>query len=938
MRTAARWIALVGCALGPLRVEAHAVPRLAPAEPDGKVRTAPVSVAGTPRSLVSVAIAIPSELQEADSVAFRVVMRTGVEVLGRRAGRLERHPETGEWRPVLLTVRVPATARTGLIEVADIEFDAFDDGIVAVPLVLRVPTVTDLRLEGARSFGQLIPGDRLDVTYRVHNDGNARESLLLESRVPMGWRARMIDTLRLVVEPFATVEARVTVRVPVGTSRGEYYAAVNLFRVGVDSLTVPTAVTSLLVSGGNEIASGGLTLRPLTAVTATSAGSGIVGGLRADGYVADGVRVQAQWLPQAPRTGLETIALASVGALGNPFQANVTAETWTADVGFVSADQSALTGVLAVAEGLTARYARDGMTVRGFAGRSGLQGAATGAHVGAGVWMPTAFGEVGLMASSRREDFGGGFARELTAVGMEWNRVVRPGLSLNSGLAVRNTATGTGLGFRLEGNRDYSRGRVRAAYVHAAGGSGGFAVGVDNFDVEATHEFTERWRGNGSLRVVRDEAPTGLETQSLVLGVGQTYDWTDATQFSLVGTASRFSGRAGGGALGAFGSTNLLSSLGVSQRRHAWMLGAIAQLGIVGRDAALTSGGASAVRVLQRGLQLTAARPIPRVGELSFGGSRVLTGAGAGQPTDVTSVFGRFGSSAVMIGAIPVRGSAELQLLSTPFASSLVGWRMGVAMPLPRELELETSLERNPFFLDRNGRAGWALAMRVTAATSVFTPKRAGLSGLVFEDRNGNGERDSDEPGVAGVRVTLGEMRFTTDRDGRYTLPRGVRGRVRADVGTLPDGWLVHPQMSTGVEETLDLPLIRTGGVSITLAIAADEDGRRPDVDLTESLVWLVDRDGREWLGRASTDGRRIEFENIPAGRYLVRADLSRLSEPLRVADGEQLEVRPGQRDPHVVSLRGRVIRLIQPPSRGGTGRGGRGGRGSGLRGGTGDR
>lgn len=47
----------------------------------------------------------------------------------------------------------------------------------------------------------------------------------------------------------------------------------------------------------------------------------------------------------------------------------------------------------------------------------------------------------------------------------------------------------------------------------------------------------------------------------------------------------------------------------------------------------------------------------------------------------------------------------------------------------------------------------------------------ATAQGVVFEDRNGNGQRDDGEPGVAGVAVSNQEQVVLTDAQGRYALP-----------------------------------------------------------------------------------------------------------------------------------------------------------------------
>ncbi len=100
---------------------------------------------------------------------------------------------------------------------------------------------------------------------------------------------------------------------------------------------------------------------------------------------------------------------------------------------------------------------------------------------------------------------------------------------------------------------------------------------------------------------------------------------------------------------------------------------------------------------------------------------------------------------------------------------------------------------------------------------------------MVFHDRNGNGRRDSGEPGLPGVRVSNGRIVAVTDRNGRYRLPvedemvvfviKPAQWRPPADRLNLPRFYYVHrPQGSPALRypcvpptgslpESLDFPL-----------------------------------------------------------------------------------------------------------------------------------
>ena len=59
--------------------------------------------------------------------------------------------------------------------------------------------------------------------------------------------------------------------------------------------------------------------------------------------------------------------------------------------------------------------------------------------------------------------------------------------------------------------------------------------------------------------------------------------------------------------------------------------------------------------------------------------------------------------------------------------------------------------------------------------------------GVVFEDRNGNGRRESGEPGLGRVAVSNGEQVVQTDDQGRWTLPVGSDTCIFV---IKPSGWM----------------------------------------------------------------------------------------------------------------------------------------------------
>ena len=57
------------------------------------------------------------------------------------------------------------------------------------------------------------------------------------------------------------------------------------------------------------------------------------------------------------------------------------------------------------------------------------------------------------------------------------------------------------------------------------------------------------------------------------------------------------------------------------------------------------------------------------------------------------------------------------------------------------------------------------------AADNAATTQSELARGFVFDDKNGNGKRDSDEPGIQDIRVSNGASIVKTDEAGQYEIP-----------------------------------------------------------------------------------------------------------------------------------------------------------------------
>lgn len=896
----------LGCAL--------AVPRPAAARPDDDRRLPAIVVDAEDRAVVVVAVELPEELREVRLVRWSARVRGGATIIGRSEGMIAEAIDAP--RRFLLTLRLPPDPHAGIAELAEITFRGGETPVV-LPISVRVELRRQLIVSGPSLLADLHPGDRLELPYRIRNLGNAPETLLVRVQGPAKWTVRPQLPQRLVVERRQEAEFVATVAIPMSAGVGDEVLRVDVLDgplVGAPALA--GARTTLRVAPA--IASNGLLLRPVVAAAAGSGGSAAFVGASLEGAVTEEVRLTARYNPRVRRTGIVNQGLSSVGAIGTPFSATLSARDWSVTAGNGLTELSELAGVNLMGEGITASGRRGEYEARAMVARPTAGFGASGQLLGGGLWRDTEFGRVGGAVSHLVERGGIVRGRELTAVSAEYESMPLGTWRLGSGLAYRSSATTAGVGYTMRALHERDRDRLELRVGHAPGGSAAFARATDDWQLQAARVVSDRWSVDAALNRSTDAGNVFRRLRTDNASLGQRVALTDAIAVTLRGQVSRFDAISADTVFGGFGAGTREVTGGVDWRRGPLSLSVDGSLGAVSRRTELLGGRTVETVAGQQGFRLYAARGLERLGvvDASIGGQ--FTGVGIGFPSEVWIGSARWSALPLTLAGRSVRFDHEVQYQRLGGLQSFVVLRSSLSTALPGNLELAMSAERNPFFRDAAGRAGWIAAMRVSAATALFAPAARGPEGVAFVDRNRNGTRDAGEPGVAGVVVQRGDARATTDRLGHYRLPARVRGRTRVQQSSLPAGLLAHPRTVGDSLDRLEVPLLVTGSVRLELRMVPDEEGRVPAVRMRDVRVTLQDETGFQWVGRRLDDST-LAFEDIPAGSYAPRFDLSLLPEPLRVEEATTVTVAERARGRVVVPLRGRNVRIIIPRSRNGT-------------------
>lgn len=206
-------------------------------------------------------------------------------------------------------------------------------------------------------------------------------------------------------------------------------------------------------------------------------------------------------------------------------------------------------------------------------------------------------------------------------------------------------------------------------------------------------------------------------------------------------------------------------------------------------------------------------------------------------------------------------------------------------------------------------RLEYSLPFRVTGKGLKSFPAesygRAGLSGIVFLDQNGNGIYDPGEPPAADVRVLAPGIRnLVSDQDGiveGWGLPTHEPSRISLDLHStdalfapVRESQPIAPRPGELVR--MNFPLVSLGGLEGVLT------GDEPKgVSPVNGLVMVLLKPNgtvksRTWV---EFDGSFL-FENIPPGAYTLRPDHQGLSERgLRAVPEERKMVFSGGKEPN---------------------------------------
>jgi hypothetical protein len=829
-----------------------------------------VLASGAPRSYQVVSIPIPDAFSHAANVEMEIVPHGDFAILGPRTRSL---PTTTRNR-VGVTVGIPADARAGHSLAAEVHFSTQGIPAVVVPIEIDVRLVQQIALRAGNAPLNAQAGSDVIVPFEVSNTGNAKEKLAVELTLPSGWSERDVHPSPIELQPGETIKKRVRLAIPSLASTGSSFLGVAL-RGGGEVLADKTITVDVFNSSSIGREAGPLITTSISQANDENGRANSLFTMSATGALFDSVRADARISRGSILGGAASTTFAHLGSYQSAASLSLTAPSGQLNLGNTGTSFSDLTGLYPYGQGALLRLQHPGWSFTGLGALSVAQPGVSQRRPMVGVLGERQFGDARLSTSLSHLADAGPSPRKLDAAGIGAAIPTLFGSTLKAEIAERRFADGSGFGWSSGLVRTGPDRNEELRVTHAPGGSDAFARATNEVIANISEKLTPRasvsaagWRTTDATSVFSGLTARGFSLRPQYSILGSTSLSIEARTYDFDAIARPTPANAGGG----FGNREQQLGFGLSTSLRRYYLNTTAYVGNVTRT--VSPAGERVITDRTPRNYWTTNAGWAGAGGAVEAQSRIEQTRDRGGFVNQQTMLGIRGEQVILPWLGGMRGEGELQHV-TGFGderSSVV--RAGIAVPIMNGVALGLDAERNSIFHSVSGRVPWIVGLRIEHSLTLPMLRQPGTSGYVYEDRNGNQRRDSDEPGVAGVVVRRGNETSVADAAGKYRVGGDAAKPVMIDEASLPDGWTAVAAAHG------DLGILLTTAAEIELVVAPRSGISAVQVDLARARVMARDSSGREWIARM-TGPSTATFESLPVGSYTLEFDLSELSEPL---------------------------------------------------------
>lgn len=829
--------------------------------------------AADPHSLQVITVPVPGRYA-GKRVDYAVTPSGTADLLSAHDGTL---PATATPTPRATTIvtRVPAGATAGPLEVATVDFSD-DSSTTTVAVELTVARIRRITLRPLRATTAVYPGQKAQIVLIALNLGNSPDTLRLQVDPISGWRVDHPPAL--VLQPGEQQNIELNVRTPPPPASG--FVPLTL-RARADTGTIASVLlpVELLPDDAEGLrARGPVVTAGMATAVGDAFGSSPVLAFSVNGPLTDRISLRGRLTQTTDRADYNVYAMGRVGYYIDNSFLNATGHGWSVTGGRTGMGFAPVLGWNAYGLGTSAELSRGGWSL-GLLAVQEKFGAVVGApQLGARLSRGTAHGTWSLTATHLKQQIL--FDRALDAAGIGYE-VEKPSLALSVDAGYRSSTAASGVAgdFRIAAHSPRQQFLLSAS--HAPGGSGAFARATNEVNGSAFRRFTPRLIlrafGYGSS----DEPGTGSTSNTRGGGFGPSVmvGRRSNLDLSLSSTRSEFQS-----VTGTVVSTDRMATLGARTIFHDIGLRGSVGAGQLTRNTAISLG-PTFDRTGRRLVVNAAAEKQTAVGSFSLEANMEQNDATTGQVPRISSLVLQASRLRPFPGPHAPVFAATVWTNSYPGAPSLgPAARVSADLQLPGQFALMIDAERNPY-LRGDGRAPIIAAIRFERSIGIPGIRHPTTQGQVFDDRNGNGIRDDDEPGLGGVLVRRGVQSMTTRPDGtfRFYEPAAPNAAPAVDVGSLEVGQIApSPNAATG--RTWALPVTRTARLRIQVVPTADSLGRVPLTKPSVPTVVATDSTGAVWVAHPDSTGWTT-FDALPAGEYTLTIDFTGSTERLRMLE-----------------------------------------------------
>jgi len=829
-----------------------------------------------PRSVTLVIVPVPRELPRDAAVTYEAIPAGDIQFLGQRTGQVS---GVGVERIVVLTVRVPAHTPAGRVVAGRVRFFVHGAPRVDVVCTVDVPWVSGASMVLERRLLAARPGERVVLHYRLTNTGNAPDMIEVGVTTPERWGKGVLAVTSAfhLLGGETTAEGDIVLAIPRDAATGSTWLPL-VARNAARDLAQTTALLEI-VDRETQPAAGVRLTTSLATVLRQKMPATPFFGLDFQGALTPNVRAFGRLVQAVNARPADARGLSQVGMFPGASIVTFEGPRWRFRGGNTGEAFSEITGVNLWGSGAT--FAHDGTRwttaailakPRRFSaptlGNGYMAGAQVGRFVGGGMVHGTAVAADDPQSGRRLEALGiGGVAPPL---GSGWD--------LSGEIAARRFRGGSGFGWLGEAKQQTPDRLLLVRYSHAPGGSSAFAPARDLLVATVSDGVTPTVRFGASVWGSGDVTPTVEQLHSAGWSAGPQWWVKPRTLLELELHGNGFDATS---ASGVIGSSEVLARLGAMRQSGSFLASASVAGGQVSRSLTPPNGARNEV-VAGRWLVRGSVGHSTAAGAFEASASYEQNGAGSGLLPRQSVLAIRAAAVPLPVGLWGATGAASVQRYdwfgSRPGVTVV---RAGFRVPLPASLAFTLEAEHNPLFVSA-AAGGWNVAIKLEYATVVaWMGLRAAARGSVYEDRNGNGRRDSGEPGLAGVLVRRGGESVVTDAAGRYRFLTRADEPARLDETSLAFGLIAAFDSS----RSPDLAVLPTAPVTIRLVPTSDSGQAAPPParaggSLVTVRVQARDQAGNIWSTRPDSQGVAT-LHALPPGSYQIELDLSGLQTPL---------------------------------------------------------